>query len=163
MKLKSHIDFRKSFVVLYFLCFVIYVVVGLQPAEATNYEISSKLMIPSINFYSDVTDLELINNMLDTPDSIVGSYSENKNKTLLIGHKNTVFQNLDGVMIGDVVNYGGVEYSIVKARLATKESIDMEELLEPTKLDTIVIMTCAGKDLGNGDATHRLIITAEAL
>ena len=28
--------------------------------------------------------------------------------------------------------------------------------------DTLVLMTCAGEDLGNGDSTHRLLVTATA-
>lgn len=36
----------------------------------------------------------------------------------------------------------------------------MSTLLTPTSQDTIILMTCAGTDLGNGDASHRLIITA---
>ena len=36
----------------------------------------------------------------------------------------------------------------------------MDEVLAPTEQNTLVIMTCAGEDLGGGDATHRLIVTA---
>ena len=163
MELKKHFNFRRLFVTLYSLFFVVYVIIGLQPAEAVNYNVSAKLVIPSIGFESDVTELSLVDNKLDTPDTIVGSYSEHHNKTLLIGHESTVFYDLDEVKIGDVINYDGLNYAIVKARLAIKDSIDMEEILEPAENDTVVIMTCAGADLGNGDATHRLIITAEAL
>ena len=36
----------------------------------------------------------------------------------------------------------------------------MNKILEASDKDTVVLMTCAGKDLGNGDASHRLIVTA---
>ena len=36
----------------------------------------------------------------------------------------------------------------------------MPKLLSASNEKTIVIMTCAGEDLGKGDATHRLILTA---
>ena len=35
-----------------------------------------------------------------------------------------------------------------------------EVVCDYTIADIIIIMTCAGQDLGNGDATHRLVITA---
>ena len=37
------------------------------------------------------------------------------------------------------------------------------DVLQAESNDTIVLMTCAGQDLGNKDATHRLIITAKYL
>ena len=44
-----------------------------------------------------------------------------------------------------------------------KAKIDMRDVLQAESNDTIVLMTCAGQDLGNKDATHRLIITAKYL
>ena len=41
-----------------------------------------------------------------------------------------------------------------------KADVDMNKMLAPAEKDTLVIMTCAGMDLGNGDATHRLVLTA---
>ena len=41
-----------------------------------------------------------------------------------------------------------------------KDAIDMNELLAPEDKETLVIMTCAGTLLGDGDATHRILITA---
>ncbi len=43
-----------------------------------------------------------------------------------------------------------------------KSMISMSELLKADDKETIVIMTCAGESLENGDATHRLIVTAVA-
>lgn len=162
MELKQRIDTKVVFIIAYVVLFIVYIVIGLQPAEAVNYEITSKLNIPSIGLESDVTKLSYSGVKLDTPDTIVGSYAASDNKTFLIGHSSTVFGDLDDVKIGDYIEYDSVTYKIVKARLAVKEVIDMDEILAPADIDTIVIMTCAGDDLGNGDASHRLIITAEA-
>ena len=162
MKLRRRFDNRAIFVAVYIMLFVLYIIIGLQPADAANYEVSSKLTIPSIGLNVDVTALSLESNRLETPDTIVGSYSRYKNKTLLIGHSSTVFQNLDDIIIGDSFEYNNKHYIVVKARLVVKEAIDMDEILVDTDKDTVVIMTCAGEDLGGGDATHRLIIYAEA-
>ena len=104
--------------------------------------------------------LQLTNEGLKTPSSIVGSYSKFNNKTLLIGHSTTVFDSLDKVKIGDNVEYSDNNYKVKKIEYLEKAEINMNELLKEDKKDTIVIMTCAGELLENGDATERLIITA---
>lgn len=160
MELKRHLDFRYVFVGLYLLAFLIYLVIGLQPADAKNYSITSNLEIPSISLYSDVAALELNNNQLLTPDEIVGSYSRAKNKTLLIGHSTTVFSNLSSVKVGDEINYDEETYSVTQINIHEKNKIEMSKILAPAEEDTVIIMTCAGEVYDNGDATHRLIITA---
>ena len=163
MELKQHLDARWIFVGLYLLAFVIYLVIGLQPADATSYEVSAKLLIPQIGLDTAVTDLTLDEGQLNTPEMIVGSYSKAKNKTLLIGHSSTVFQDLDQIDLGDLINYDGKDYKVKRIDLMRKSQIDMSELLAPAEKDTIVIMTCAGELFQNGDATHRLILTAVKL
>lgn len=163
MELKQHLDARWIFVGLYLLAFVIYLVIGLQPADATSYEVSAKLLIPQIGLDTAVTDLTLDEGQLNTPEMIVGSYSQAKNKTLLIGHSSTVFQDLDQIDLGDLINYDGNDYKVKRIDLVRKSQIDMSELLAPAEKDTIVIMTCAGELFQNGDATHRLILTAVKL
>lgn len=160
MELKRHISFKNLFFVVYVLAFVVYIVIGLQPAKAHDYEISGQLDIPGIGLTSDVTTLEINNRKLDTPDTIVGSYSRNDNKTLLIGHSTTVFQNLDDVKEGDEVRFNSKTYYVNNIVIQAKEDISMAELLKKEDNDTIVLMTCAGELLGGGEATHRLIITA---
>ena len=162
MELRKHLSFKKIFIGVYFLAFAIYLIIGLQPAEATHYEISAELAIPSINLTTDVTTLALEDYKLNTPDTIAGSYTRAENKTLLIGHSTTVFQNLDQVEVGDYVNYNDKTYQVDKIELMEKATIDMDEILATTQKDTIVIMTCAGTLLDGGDATHRLIITASS-
>ena len=160
MELKRHINFRNVFVVLYVVAFAIYLIIGLQPAKAHDYEISGAFSIPSIGLESDVTTLELKNRKLDTPDTIVGSYSRSDGKTLLIGHSTTVFQGLDQVKLGDEFVYNGKSYYVDDISVMAREDISMMDLLKKEDRETLVVMTCAGELLGGGEATHRLIITA---
>ncbi|MBR2840179.1 sortase [Candidatus Saccharibacteria bacterium] len=160
MELKKHFEWRYLFVGLYVLFFGIYIIVGLQPVQATNYVKSAELEIPSIGLVSDVAETELKEYKLETPDEIVGSFTKAENKTLLIGHSTTVFQNLDEVKLGDEIIYDGKVYTVKKTVWSVKERVHMGELIKREKEDTLVIMTCAGEMLRNGDATHRLIITA---
>ena len=163
MELKKRLNIGTVLIGLYVVVFVTYLAFGLRPvAEAAqSYEISAELNIPSINLASDVTTLQLENRELKTPDSIVGSFSRAENKTLLIGHSSTVFQNLNRIAFGEEINYNDHIYTVQKIETLEKSEIDMSKLLARAKKDTLVIMTCAGDDLGNGDATHRLIVTAE--
>ncbi len=163
MEIRARLDFRKIVILLYVVCFVAYLIFGLTPTSAgvTHYEISANLEIPAIDLNTDVTALTLENRRLETPDTVVGSYSRAKNKTLLIGHSSTVFSELDRVWVGDNVMYNGATYIAKDIIVDKKENISMNKLLSSTKNDTLVIMTCTGTYLGNGDSTHRLIITAE--
>ena len=160
MKLKRHLDARKVGVGLYLLAFAVYLIIGLQPAEAVQSTATTELKIPSISLTADVTELQLNNGKLDTPDTIVGSYSRARNKTLLIGHSTTVFGNLKDVKLNHTITYNDTNYRVVSIRMTRKENIKMSELLEPADRDTLVIMTCAGQLLDNNDATHRLLLTA---
>ncbi|MBR0430774.1 sortase [Candidatus Saccharibacteria bacterium] len=162
MELKKRLDFRLVLVVIYFVAFGIYVFFGLQPVGAKKYEISASLQVPSINLNSAVTALELEGRELKTPEYIVGSYTRSENKILLLGHSSTVFKNLDQIKLSEEINYDGLNYKIVEIELIEKSKIKMGELLKSAEKKTLILMTCAGEDLGGGDATHRLIITAEA-
>ncbi|MBR3254274.1 sortase [Candidatus Saccharibacteria bacterium] len=165
MEIRARLDFRKIVILLYAVCFVVYLIFGLTPtsAGATYYEISGNLEIPAIDLNSDVTTLNIEDHQLKTPRTIVGSYSQSENKTLLIGHSSTVFSKLDQIWVGDIVNYNGYSYLVKDIIIDKKENISMRELLRAAETDTLIIMTCAGNDLEDGDATHRLIITAEIM
>ena len=160
VELRKHFNLQYVFVGLYILFFCAYVVVGLNPAGALDYVISSDLKIPSIGLKTDVAALSIEDGNLNTPDTIVGSYSRFKNTTLLIGHSTTVFRHLDNLQIGDEIVYNNSSYYIVSRRIQEKTDISMAKLLKESYADTLVLMTCAGELLGNGDATHRLIVTA---
>ena len=90
MELKRHFDTKFLLIGVYILAFLIYIIVGLSPAKAT-YHVDGSLSIPSISLGSDVTTLTLNDNTFDVPDTIVGSFSNHHNKTLLMGHSTTVF------------------------------------------------------------------------
>ena len=160
MELKRHLDTRFWLVGAYFVALVIYLIVGLHPAGARDYNIVSSLYIPSIALDSDVTSLSLNDNKLDTPDSIVGSFSNAENKTLLIGHSTTVFENLHNIDIGAEIFYNNEVYRVDKIETVLKSNVNMNKILSSTQAKTIKIMTCAGELYGDGDASHRLIITA---
>ena len=161
MELKRRFWQRNVFICLFIFMFAVYLFFGLQFAEATNYEISATLEIPSLNIESDVTKLRLIDHELKAPETIVGSFSKNENKTLLIGHSSTVFEGLDKVQIGATVVYDEDMFTVTDIEMVKKSDINMNTLLRSAEKRTIIIMTCAGERVGEADATHRLIITAE--
>ena len=160
MELRRRHNFRRILTVVYVLAFAVYIIVGLQPAEATHYNISGNLTIPSIGLSSDITTLELSDHRLNTPDTIVGSYNKYANRTLLIGHSSTVFNNLHNVAVDDYIVYNNADYLVTDIKTLPKDKINMDLLLMPLKDESVVIMTCAGESIGEKDATHRLIVTA---
>ncbi len=160
MELRRHLDPKMILIGLYvvviFMCFLI----GLRPAGAAEYVISGELEIPDIGLESDVTQLTLENGRLNSPDIIVGSYSTSPNKTLLIGHSTTAFHDLEQLDLNDYFYYNRVKYKIIDIEVKKKSDIHMGQILAGAEKDTVVLMTCAGELFENGDATHRLIITA---
>ena len=160
MELKKHLNWRYVFVSLYVILFAVYLIVGLQPAQASDYEVLGELMIPGIGLESEVVKVDMRERKLETPDTVVGSYASAENKTLLVGHSTTVFTDLDKVKLGNEMLYNGVTYKVKKIETSIRERVHMNELLKREDEDTLVIMTCAGELLGNGEATHRLIVTA---
>lgn len=160
MELKSQFSFRKVFTILYIVAFLTYIAIGLTPADGTAYTIDGGLAIPSIGLISGVTNLELKDHKLETPDTIVGSYARSANKTFLIGHSSTIFKTLDQVNTDDSVFYNNIEYRISDIKILKKSDINMNKILKAEKEDTIIIMTCAGNLVGEKDASHRLIVTA---
>lgn len=161
MELKKRVDFRKLVVFGYFALLAVYLVIGLTPAEAADYNIRGNLEIPSIGLRSDVTESELKDYRLSVPATIVGSFSQHTSKTLLVGHSSTVFERLGDVQVGDPIVFNADKYVVEKMVVLEKSQISMNMLLSDTDTKTVVLMTCAGEDLGGGDATHRLIIYAK--
>ena len=156
-------NLRRNVLIGYFLSFFVFLLTGLSSAGAIEYEISTQIEIPAINLTSDVTEIELKENKLETPDLIVGSFASATNKTFLVGHSSTVFQRLKEINFGDEIKYNDKKYVVKNTTVLAKAEISMRELLKSSEVDTLVIMTCSGEDLGNGDATHRLIVTAEII
>jgi len=160
VELKRRFDFRRIVTILYIVAFLAFIVVGFQPAEARHYEISGKIEIPSIGLTSDVTTLELVDHKLETPDTIVGSFSKYSSKIFLVGHSGTVFKNLKDTQVGDLIYYDDKTFKITEMETLQKSDINMSLILMPSKETTLIIMTCAGQRVGEKDATHRLIVTA---
>ncbi len=153
---------RLRFVItaLYSVFFAVYIFIGLQPVDAKNYEISGQITIPEISLNSDVTTLQLEGKQLSTPERIVGAYSNNENKTLLIAHSTSAFRNLNRVSIGSEIYYNEETYVVSDINTYEKQAIRMSELLKAEEEKTLVLMTCAGTPVGDQDATHRLIVTS---
>ena len=163
MELKRKFNIRKFLIISYSLFAMLYVVLGLQPADAAEYSIDATLEIPAIGLATDVVSIELGANGLDTPELVAGSYLRAENKTLLIGHSTTVFQDLPGVVVGDQIYYDGGEFRVDKIEYLAKDAVNMARALAKSKENTLVLMTCAGELYDNGDASERLIITASAV
>ena len=125
------------------VAFLIYLGIGLTPVAASEYEM--------------VGTLELL-----TPESIVGEFTRNGEKTLLIGHKNGVFARLAETRNGDEILFAGANYRVTQTQVVKKEEIQMNKLLVGSE-DELVLMTCAGEIFANGDATERLIVEAEKI
>lgn len=160
VELKRSFDFRKVIATICFLVATFCFAQGLKTADAVSYEISAELSIPSINLSSDVTTLALKDHALKTPETIVGRFSRYENKTLLIGHSTTVFNALENVQVGDVINYDDEVYIVKNIETQKRDDVNMDILLKNSEEKTIVLMTCAGELYENGGASHRLIITA---
>ena len=153
-------DFRKVFGIVYFGALFIYLVVGLAPVEAKDYEAATEISIPTIGLESDVVTVNMVGNEFPTPEEIVGRFTWAKHKTLLFGHASTVFPRLKELQVGDIIYYDGDTYMVSQMEISPKAEISMNKVLAAAEQDTIIMMTCAGEDLGGGDATHRLIVTA---
>ena len=103
----------------------------------------------------------MIDRKLTPPETIAGSYSQNENKTLIIGHSSTVFKKLEQVRLGNEIKYGDKTYIVTNTVTLEKSQVDMSSVLATSESNTLVLMTCAGDPLPDQDATHRLLITAQ--
>lgn len=126
--------------------------------EALSYP---TLSITNINLETPVAGLEMIDRKLTPPETIAGSYSQNENKTLIIGHSSTVFKKLEQVRLGNEIKYGDKTYIVTNTVTLEKSQVDMSSVLATSESNTLVLMTCAGDPLPDQDATHRLLITAQ--
>ncbi len=84
-----------------------------MPADAASYP---SLSISSIGLSVPVEPLELKDRQLNVPDMIVGSYGPNINKTLLVGHSSTVFEELDQLRVDQEINYNDSVYRVTQER-----------------------------------------------
>ena len=153
----------------YMLAIPIYVAIGLQPSHTsmaetlTTENASGFLIINSIGLSTPVSDVQLRDHTLISPEYTAGSFSAHDHKTLLIGHSSTVFERLKDVKLSDIVDYNEHSYRITNIETREKDKISMTKILEESKVETLVLMTCTGKSIGANDYSHRLILTAEAV
>lgn len=147
---------------LYFVFVAVFVATGFMPKLA-GAESSKTLKIDSISLTSEAIEIKRNKNTIEAPDAEVGSYSQYKNKTLLIGHKATIFKNLEQVKLGDKIEYDKKLYVVKTIEISPKTVVNMDEIVEEAEVSTIILMTCHGEPLTNNDYTERLIITAEEI
>lgn len=140
----------------------IYAYIGMQPVSSIEALSYPNLTISNINLETPVAALEMVDRELTPPATIAGSYSQNTNKTLIIGHSSTVFKKLEQVRLGNDIRYGEKEYIVTNVVTLEKDQVNMAKILAASDTDTLVLMTCAGEALPDQDATHRLIVTAQA-
>lgn len=141
----------------------LYLFIGIQPADSLSRESYPSLKISSINLDTPVAPITLENRQLIAPDTIAGSFTQASNKTLLIGHSSTVFENLHDLKLNAILSYDNELYRVTSLKTLEKSKVKMSEVLAPAEQKTLILMTCAGDPLPNQDATHRLLITAEIL
>ena len=151
---------RIAVVGLFAIILPIYVYNRMQSASSLELEGRTMLEIPAINLSTPVETIELEDRQLIAPDTIAGVYKQNENKTFIIGHSSTVFENLNKITLGSNFNYDNKNYIVISISTQEKSEIDMNDILASNENDTIIMMTCAGEPLPNHDATHRLIVTA---
>ena len=175
MRLKRHrwtVRHTKIAILLFYaLAVPTYIAIGLQPSHTSMAETlaeesqnaSGYLIINSINLSTPVSEVQLHDHTLVAPEYIAGSYSSHKHKTLLIGHSSTVFERLKDAKLSDIVDFNEHSYRIVNIETRPKDNISMTNILAAAEHDTIVLMTCTGKNVGANDYSHRLIVTAEAI
>ena len=128
---------------------------AVEAQEATEH-----LTIAKINLDAPVKKVKLDGTKLEVPEQIAGSYTPSENKTLLIGHSSTVFKNLDQLRVGDEIVFNNEQFTITNTEVLAKAEIEMSEVLKNEEVRTLVIMTCAGENIGGNDFSHRLIVTA---
>ena len=154
---------RVFFVGFFTIMLPVYIFIGMQPVASINTEDLPTLSIPSSSLDTPVSQVELVNRELVAPANIAGSYSNTENKVFIIGHSSTVFRNLEKIELNNILTYNDEKYQVTAVQILPKSSISMSEILSSSEIPTIIIMTCAGENLPNQDATHRLIVTAEII
>lgn len=152
---------RSFFVTLLLVLAPFYFFSCIQPASSIEAASYPELVIPSISLTTPVIPLEMTERQLIAPAEVAGSYSQAEHKQFIIGHSSTVFENLHNINLNDSFFYQNHEYVITSIDTVRKSDVDMDAILAPSNIDTIIIMTCAGAPLPDQDATHRLIVTAE--
>lgn len=152
----------------YLLAIPAFIIFGLQTAD-TSAEVRASeiaaaeeyLSIRSISLETPLARVELKDNVLNAPQYIAGAYHSHENKTLIIGHSLTIFENLNKIAFGDQIDYEDATYVVTNLETLAKSDIKMSEILKNESEPTLILMTCAGEQLSGVDFSHRLIVTAK--
>lgn len=147
-----------AFLVFYALIIPIYLLIGIQPADAAVP--SASLDIPSLSLHAEVADVAPSGTTLETPAYAVGRYQRHAGTTLLFAHSTTAFSSLSRLKLGATIDYSGARYLVTSISDLEISKINMSSLLETRPVDTIILMTCSGTPSA-GKYPSRLIITAE--
>ena len=137
--------------------------VGPSAASLLPAATTMDLYIPAINFSSSVIQTYVNeNNDVVVPASTIGALNSYRgttfhNKTLLVGHRASIFSTLPYVKIGDEIIYHGKTYIITQAYYQSVSLVEskMRQIIKDEEIDTLILMTCAG--VNNSD---RFIVTA---
>lgn len=135
------------------------------------------LYIPSIKLLSNVQDVGIdAKGNMDVPSgktNNVGWYKYGvkpgtTGTAVLDAHNTAAFKELNKVPVGAPVyvymsDGKWLQFKVNKAKTYSMQTLQPSTLFEPTnnRVQKINLITCAGKSLGNGEATHRLIVSAE--
>lgn len=133
------------------------------------------LYIPSINLFTNIQGVGVNEKgNMDVPSgktNDVGWYQYgvtpgNTGTAVLDAHNTAAFQNLNSVPLGSEIYVWTTEgkwlrFTVTKANTYSVNSLSPWTLFEQTQNKQLNLITCAGTLLGNGEATHRLIVSAE--
>jgi sortase A len=131
--------------------------------------------IPSIDLYTTIEGVGIDEKgRMDVPSgktNKVGWYKYgvvpgNTGTAVLDAHNTAAFKKLKEVPVGEeiyVIMKSGkkLKFSVTKAKTYEVKKTDPSILFASTKSKQLNLITCAGKLLGNGEATHRLIVSAQ--
>ncbi len=156
---------------------------ALQAALISSPSVSAQagtplyLYIPSINLLSPVQGVGVNERgNMDVPDgrtNNVGWYERGvipggTGTAVLDAHNTAAFSKLNKVPVGaDIYVYTStgnwLHFVTTQANTYSMNTLSPATLFEPTnrQMQKLNLITCAGQSLGNGEATHRLIVSAK--
>lgn len=93
------------------------------------------------------------------------SYSDIYQTGKLVYAHNTagLFGDLKDLHNGDMLMVDGVTYKVSNREEYAEADVPMAKLIRDALGHNIALMTCYGVEYGNGDASHRLVIFADAI
>lgn len=145
------------------------------PIKAIDHGVPTWIYVPSIGLSSPIkgVGIDKKGNM-DVPSgktSDVGWYKHgtlpgNTGTAVLDAHVTAAFKDLEDIKIGESIyiytSTGKIlRFVTKKAKTYEAKTTDPRVLFAPSKSPDLNLITCAGTLLGDGEATHRLIVTAK--